>query len=717
MNTVAWIQAGILCGNPRRWGTPANGGFAALSTLREVDDRIRDAIIAVRALAGEGLADLAAGRKKEVARWRQAALGEPHRPDPWASERAGSDSRWLATGEDDHGRWMGLDVTGRPVLAEFRRQSYGEEPDAPPEPLEVWFHREGRSDVRTEYGARRTLLDEGRAAAVVELHTGLLTVERWTWRGGVPVRGDVAKVASDWRSAGAYVATVDDQRRLVRLTVGHRESELPGDDEQAALEALLSEAATLEADHVAYDARVHRYEPDLRPTAQLAELLPGALEDAVVAAVVAARVERPFVIEVGPGTSNGFRPSGRIGGERFRERMVALSPNPEAAVELLDEAKPPHGAMFELAEHLGDDAAEACREIHAALNPLTSWPHSEAEQRERERASKVLGELGRELAARLNRRVWPGTAEPFLVLVDIGEQYADVDPYALAAQAVGAGRVAAFKASVQPARKALTPPTEARRDAGALEALLVERGLTAQANRLAHQVAQLGLRLRASGRARSRLGGPALLPPGAAWPHAVEDRPLTFLAGIDLSELPERGPLPEGGWLLFFADLDNEDGDGLVDEADNGLGGAIRVLALPAGTEPVPATQPAVRGDVLRDRPVAFEAQLTLPDGYDAAGGLGLDPAEDEAYSAVVSWLRYGDEGWSYDVADHWVLGAVTGHQGHTPEANTVLLLHLASDEALGFQFLDAGDIQFRIPADALAVGDWTAARARADSG
>lgn len=76
----------------------------------------------------------------------------------------------------------------------------------------------------------------------------------------------------------------------------------------------------------------------------------------------------------------------------------------------------------------------------------------------------------------------------------------------------------------------------------------------------------------------------------------------------------------------------------------------------------------------------------------------------------MASWLRY-------DVANHWVLGAVTGHQGHTPEANTVLLLHLASDEALGFQFLDAGDIQFRIPADALAAGDWTAARARADSG
>ncbi|MGI8594204.1 MAG: hypothetical protein ACR2ML_07565 [Solirubrobacteraceae bacterium] len=45
-----------------------------------------------------------------------------------------------------------------------------------------------------------------------------------------------------------------------------------------------------------------------------------------------------------------------------------------------------------------------------------------------------------------------------------------------------------------------------------------------------------------------------------------------------------------------------------------------------------------------------------------------------------------------------------------------MLLLHLASDEALGFSFLDDGTIQFRIPADALRAGDWTAARALADS-
>ncbi len=220
----------------------------------------------------------------------------------------------------------------------------------------------------------------------------------------------------------------------------------------------------------------------------------------------------------------------------------------------------------------------------------------------------------------------------------------------------------------------------------------------------------------ATDRARCRLGGPALLPPGEDWPHDAENRPLTFLAGIDLTELPERGSLPGGGWLLFFGSLDDGETAGVLDEAVNEPGGNARVFALPPGAEPVPATRRDALSCVLSDRPVAFEARLTLPDGYDAAAELGLDAAEGEAYIAVADWMREGGAGSSYE-PDHWVLGAVTGAQGHTPEANTVLLLHLDWDEALGFAFLDGGDLQFRIPTDALAAGDWTAARALAESG
>lgn len=45
-----------------------------------------------------------------------------------------------------------------------------------------------------------------------------------------------------------------------------------------------------------------------------------------------------------------------------------------------------------------------------------------------------------------------------------------------------------------------------------------------------------------------------------------------------------------------------------------------------------------------------------------------------------------------------------------------MLLLHIADDRAVGFSVLDAGAIQFRIPTDALARGDFSAIVATADS-
>jgi hypothetical protein len=41
----------------------------------------------------------------------------------------------------------------------------------------------------------------------------------------------------------------------------------------------------------------------------------------------------------------------------------------------------------------------------------------------------------------------------------------------------------------------------------------------------------------------------------------------------------------------------------------------------------------------------------------------------------------------------------------------------MAWDEPLGFEFLDAGAIQFRIPEPALAAGDWDAVTIEPDSG
>ena len=100
-------------------------------------------------------------------------------------------------------------------------------------------------------------------------------------------------------------------------------------------------------------------------------------------------------------------------------------------------------------------------------------------------------------------------------------------------------------------------------------------GLEAHARRLAYEVARYGLRiLPGTGGERSRLGGPAPLPAGQSWPCTATGRPLAFLAGIDLSELPdfdERNRYPGGGWLLLFADIELDELHGLhLEEADSG---------------------------------------------------------------------------------------------------------------------------------------------------
>jgi hypothetical protein len=598
---------------------------------------------------------------------------------------------------------VGVDASDRPVLAELRSQR------GQAQVREVWRHGEGWSDVRTVHGARRVMFDDGRAVAVVGFEGGRSLVERWNWSDSVPARGDMSCATPDWRFSEVYVANTDADGRLVSLTRGHGDIVYGESDVEEALDEMLAQAATLTpTGSVLYDARVDRREPHLRPTQQLLDLLPAAFEDAVVAAVAASGVERPFVVEVRSREDGGFQPFGRVGAGDFRERMVAVSPEPEAAVTSLYRAQPPDGATFELVDHLIPDAATACRELAAALSPKSE---------DRERASSFLQLLAREVAERLNRRTWPGADQPFLALVHIGPHFDHIDPYTLAAAVAGRERVSDFRASLKPRWSAVHAPVGiARRDRAALEEHLAESALERHAHRLAHEVAELGLRMQPADEARSRLGGPALLPPGEPWPHDADNRPLTFLAGIDLSEMPEHGPLPEDGWLLFFADLDNDDAEGLIDESVNEPGAKARLFALPGDVDPVPATPPETLQDVLGDRPVAFEAHLTLPDGYDSAAELGLDPAEGEAYEALASGLRYAEEGWSADRPDHWVLGAVTSTQGERPEPDTVLLLHIATDQGLQFEFLDAGAIQFRIGTDALAAGEWRAARALADT-
>jgi hypothetical protein len=122
----------------------------------------------------------------------------------------------------------------------------------------------------------------------------------------------------------------------------------------------------------------------------------------------------------------------------------------------------------------------------------------------------------------------------------------------------------------------------ALRSRDALESLLRAHGLAAHAAWLAHEVARFGLRiLPGSGRERSTLGGPALLPVGQRWPQTDSGRPLVCLAVIELSDLPgyeERHRWPAGGRLLFYADIELDEIEGLyLEYAENAENERARV--------------------------------------------------------------------------------------------------------------------------------------------
>ncbi len=285
------------------------------------------------------------------------------------------------------------------------------------------------------------------------------------------------------------------------------------------------------------------------------------------------------------------------------------------------------------------------------------------------------------------------------------DSHLDEDQWASARRAAGDARVDAFLASVAPettvpdAGTAEELADRALTSRDALEEMLRAYGIEDDAARLAHDVAEEGLLLE-PGSGRSRLGGAGLLPAGTAWPQTTAGQPLTFLAGIDLAELPPGGPLPGSGWLLFFAALDPEEEE-MVGEAETGH----RVLF--AG-EVCEAESP---GEPLDERRVGFRRVLTIPGGYRAGLQIGLDVYASETYDEVIEAL----DG-ALDPDQHWIGGHATGVQGEPPEPGTYLLLHMGWDTDIGFEFLDGGAIQFRIPLDALAARDFSRAFAYADS-
>ncbi|HYZ27791.1 MAG TPA: YwqG family protein [Thermoleophilaceae bacterium] len=666
---------------------------------------LREALTVLRAYLDADLLRLAGERRLDVAEWRWTAeLTSPQHPEPFFDERAGKEAAWLDAPAPFGGAAVGVDDDGRPVLAEVRWSALDTK-----QLNEVWFHGDGWSDVVTRNGASRVVFADGRVVAKVSTRGDDAELAVFTWDDERPVRSDSGASDGSRAVSEAYVARYDDGGRLLRLSRGVEIADVRDADALPAVIVALERAAAVVPDHDVFDARTARHPDRLRASDEVVAILGPAVEEAVAAAVRESGVERPFVVELRL-REHRFPPFVTVGGEQFRARTIALSP-PEGVLALLHAARPPAGARVSVLDYLEDDALAVCRELNAALSHERGL-----DDPERVRASELSQRLGRDWALRLNKREWPGASRPFLVLVRVGRQYEDVDPFELALPGAGYERIDAFRSSIGPRTRTSGIPDDARTDRRALLTWLEERGLGADAARVA-ATAQHAFRLRPAGdEVQTRLGGTGLLPPAEDWPHAAGDRPLTFLAGVDLSELRPGRPLPEAGWLLFFADLDNDEALGLIEPVANEPGSPARVFHVAAGDEPVEAAPPARLRDVLAERRVAAVPQLTLPDDYEFAERLGLDPAEKSICEDVAYQLRYDGRG-RLEVGDHWILGAVTGVQGHPVEPDTVLLLHLEFDRQLGFEFLDGGAIQFRIPGRALAERDWAAVTIEPDSG
>jgi hypothetical protein len=148
-----------------------------------IDERVIAALHVARERVALDFDQLAAERARDVASWRRPALGtDPHRPEPWLDERAGSEGRWLADGEGKDQidpKRVGFDAEGRAVLT-------GRGADVE----EIWGHGDGWSERRTRRACSRTLFEVYREIAVAlpdeqgDLH--------WVLGAATGVQGDPA---------------------------------------------------------------------------------------------------------------------------------------------------------------------------------------------------------------------------------------------------------------------------------------------------------------------------------------------------------------------------------------------------------------------------------------------------------------------------------------------------------------------------------------------
>jgi uncharacterized protein DUF1963 len=554
----------------------------------------------------------------------------------------------------------GLDASGRPVLVRGAFGRLGEAPAAvvahPSESADTWVI------------SVRLLTWDGHRVEIV----GFLThddVSHVTWvdhdERGRAVRFATAGVHYNALGKGAAIATCEwEDDRCVR--VRSQTSEDGRRWREAVDEAEYDQRglARIHGDgRVVWDRELHGFEDD--------PLAPDEALDAWTRAVAAAaaRVARragaadPAVVKV----SSQFRGVDPcvVMVERAYLESAAAHVDPREAIGQLWE--PRHDLLPEV-------DADGLRALRSLRQQLINDGQPAA---------------GEALMRRLAEESWPGDAIPFAP--GFGR-----DMWEVAERVLGPERLGAVLGSLPapvPTPAIERPPASTIELAG----LLGQFGLSPD---LAQQAAW-GLVLASGGRGRSRLGGRAELPDGMAWP-VHEGRVLTHLATIVLSELPDfdgRDALPAAGDLLFFADL-TEEGE-LWEPTVVGDDERVQIIEIAEGTPVREVTPPRDDRDeydppaVLRRRKVAFRPVLTIPEEP-----AGVDAAHRYAYDKLFEATQDFTPG-------HMVLGHPVVVQGDPREPGQMSLLHIGWDEALGFEFLDAGDLTFHGDAADVRAGRW----------
>lgn len=190
---------------------------------------------------------------------------------------------------------------------------------------------------------------------------------------------------------------------------------------------------------------------------------------------------------------------------------------------------------------------------------------------------------------------------------------------------------------------------------------------------------------------RTRLGGRPDLPIGTPWPLGPDQRPLPFVAQVNLADtapLDREGVLPRSGLLSFFFD-------------SSGIEEGARVVYTPAETHLRRLEPPEELAAGERFRPVALipEREATLPPAWHGPMTSHLE-LPDEAWSAYEFDQEVVDQGpW------HRMLGHPDDVQGDPrPSGDVVLLLQLSEDDGAGMEWGDTGCIYFMIRGTDLAA-------------